>query len=42
MKKEPYASPVIELCTISKNDILLGSNEVMIDGSRFFQDQEQE
>ena len=41
MKKEPYASPVIELCTISKNDILLES-DVLIDGSKFFQDQEQE
>lgn len=41
MKKEPYASPVIELCTISKNDILLES-DVLIDGSHLFQDQEQE
>ena len=41
MKKEPYASPVIELCTISKNDILLVS-DVMIDGSPFYPDQEQE
>lgn len=42
MKKEPYASPVIELCTISKNDILLESGDVLIDGSRLFHDQEQE